>query len=66
MNQQNLSALMRLSWAIQRKKKSNRSKALILAWLVYLHRDIITGYMVLRSAKQGKPNLKTAVSLKLF
>lgn len=35
-----LSGIMRLSWEIQRKKKSNRSKSLYAAWAICLNEDI--------------------------
>ena len=43
-----LSYLMVLSWEIQRKKKSTRSKALQAAWAITLNEDITVYYLVKR------------------
>ena len=47
-----LSYLMVLSWEIQRKKKSTRSKALQAAWAITLNEDITVYYLVKRHSNR--------------
>ena len=41
-----LSRLMKLSWDIQRRKRSTRSKALELAWVIVNNADMTVFYLV--------------------
>ena len=40
-----LSRLMKMSWDIQRNKRSTRSKALIAAWAIISNEDITVFYL---------------------
>ena len=61
-----LSYLMVLSWEIQRKKKSSRSKALQAAWSITLNEDITVYYLVKRHSHSNNPNKVQANELALF
>ena len=61
-----LSYLMVLSWEIQRKKKSNRSKALQAAWAITLNEDITIYYLVKRHSNKNIPTKTHANDLALF
>ncbi len=50
-----LSYLMVLSWEIQRKKKSTRSKSLQAAWAITLNEDITVYYLVKRHRNRNIP-----------
>lgn len=55
-----LSRLMRMSWEIQRKKCSTRSKALQAAWAICQNEDITIYYLVKRhSHTHGRDMVKT-------
>ncbi|HVX01515.1 MAG TPA: hypothetical protein VHA52_13920 [Candidatus Babeliaceae bacterium] len=43
-----LSKLMRMSWEIQKRKKSSRSKSLTDAWAIVSNEDITVYYLVKR------------------
>ncbi len=43
-----LSKLMRMSWEIQKRKKSSRSKSLTAAWAILSNEDITVYYLVKR------------------
>jgi hypothetical protein len=61
-----LSYLMVLSWEIQRKKKSTRSKALQAAWAITLNEDITVYYLVKRHSKRIIPTKSLSNDLALF
>ena len=61
-----LSFLMVLSWEIQRKKKSTRSKALRAAWAITLNEDITIYYLVKRHSNRNVRNMINAADLSLF
>ena len=61
-----LSKLMVLSWEIQRKKKSSRSKALQAAWAITQNEDITIYYLVKRHSHEHYPNKVQASNLSLF
>ena len=44
----NLSRLMRISWDIQRRRSTTRSKALTAAWAIFSNEDIAIGYLTRR------------------
>ncbi|MBO9684267.1 MAG: hypothetical protein J7502_16645 [Flavisolibacter sp.] len=48
------SRLMRLSWEIQKRRKSNRSRSLVAAWAIYLNEDI-TVYHLVQKHSNGRP-----------
>ena len=68
MQVQKLSRLMVLSWEIQRKKKCNRSKALLSAWAILLNEDITIYYLVKRHSHshEGYNNKVSGKDLSLF
>lgn len=43
-----LSRLMKMSWDIQRNKKTNRSKALMAAWAICNNEDVKVFYLTKR------------------
>lgn len=45
MNNNQLSRLMKMSWAIQKAKRSTRSKALQSAWAIFSNEDITVFYL---------------------
>ena len=61
-----LSYLMVLSWEIQRKKKSTRSKALQAAWAITLNEDITVYYLVKRHSNRNVPTRTQTSDLALF
>ena len=61
-----LSFLMVLSWEIQRKKKSTRSKALRAAWAITLNEDITIYYLVKRHSNRNTSNRINPADLSLF
>lgn len=66
MQHQQLSRLMLLSWEIQRKKKYNRSKSLLVAWAIVLNEDITIYYLVKKHGHDHYPNRIKANYLSLF
>ncbi|MBS0027100.1 hypothetical protein [Chitinophaga hostae] len=51
-----LSRLMRMSWEIQRRRHTNRSKALLSAWVIFQNDDIAVGYLRAKhSTRHSKP-----------
>lgn len=60
-----LSRLMTISWAIQRRKRSTRSKALTQAWAIIGNEDITVSYLVqrLNHHKPVKQTVKNQFSL---
>ena len=60
------SRLMRLSWEIQKRRKSNRSKSLFAAWAIFLNEDITVFHLVQKHGN-GKPvNYRATANLTLF
>ncbi|UCJ08643.1 hypothetical protein KTO58_05505 [Chitinophaga pendula] len=56
MNTTTLSRLMRMSWEIQRRRHTNRSKALLSAWVILKNDDIAVGYLHAKhSTRHSKP-----------
>ncbi|MBL7684280.1 MAG: hypothetical protein JNK00_13055 [Flavipsychrobacter sp.] len=47
--------LMKMSWAIQKRKRVSRSKALIEAWAIISNEDITVFYLVQRYNVHNKP-----------
>jgi hypothetical protein len=66
MNTQHKSRLMKISWQIQRRRKSSRSKSLASAWAIFLNEDITVFYLVRKHSHQHYENRVEAASLKLF
>jgi hypothetical protein len=64
--QQKLSALMLMSWRIQRKKKTNRSKSLTLAWALFANEDIFIHYLHARHSPRNSPAKRVNASLTFF
>ncbi len=55
---------MRLSWEIQRGKKSSRSKSLLVAWTILLNEDITVYYLIKKHSHY--PNKIRVSDLTLF
>jgi hypothetical protein len=58
--------LMTLSWEIQKKKHTNRSKSLQSAWAITLNDDIVVYYLVRKHSPQNtryKPIDTNTISL---
>lgn len=45
-NTKHLSRLMKLSWDIQRNRRSTRAKALSAAWAIFSNEDVTIYYLV--------------------
>ena len=60
------SRLMRLSWEIQRRRKSNRSKSLLAAWAIFLNEDITVFHLVEKHSRQENRTKPQPVHLTLF
>lgn len=60
-----LSRLMKMSWDIQRSKKSNRSKALTAAWAICSNEDVTVFYLTkrLNHQKPIKPQALNQIGL---
>ncbi|MGN7820651.1 hypothetical protein HGH92_23530 [Chitinophaga varians] len=51
-----LSRLMRMSWEIQRRRCTNRSTALLSAWVIFKNDDVAVGYLRAKhSTRNSKP-----------
>jgi len=56
MTTKTLSRLMRMSWEIQRRRHTNRSKALTCAWVILQNDDVAVGYLRAKhSTRNSKP-----------
>jgi hypothetical protein len=60
------SRLMRLSWQIQKRRKTNRSKSLFAAWAIYLNEDITVYHLVKKHSHDRYANKAEAAHLTLF
>lgn len=60
------SRLMRLSWEIQKRRKSNRSKSLLAAWAIFLNEDITVFHLVRKHNHENQPLKVQTSSLTLF
>ena len=56
MNTQHKTKLMKISWQIQRRRKSTRSKSLLSAWAIYLNEDITVFHLVRKHSHQHYEN----------
>ena len=66
MNKQHKAKLMRLSWQIQRRRKSNRAKSLVSAWATYLNEDLTVFHLIRKHSHQHYENKIENNNLKLF
>jgi hypothetical protein len=66
MQQNHLSRLMRMSWEIQRRRKTNRSKSLLAAWSIYLDEDITVYHLTRKHSHEKYANKVDAGHLTLF
>jgi hypothetical protein len=57
---------MKLSWMIQRNKKSDRAKALRAAWAIILNEDVTVFHLVKKHSHQNNPNRVNTHDLSLF
>jgi len=66
MQQHHLSRLMRMSWEIQRRRKTDRSKSLFAAWAIFLNEDITVYHLVKKHSHNRYANKVEATHLTLF
>ena len=66
MQQHHLSRLMRMSWEIQRRKKTSRSKSLFAAWAIFLNEDISVFYLTKKHSHDRYTNKVQPEHLTLF
>jgi len=66
MQTQQRSRLMRLSWEIQKRKKRNRSKALLAAWAIFLNEDITVFHLTRKHSRERYANKIQPEHLTLF
>jgi hypothetical protein len=66
MKKTKISKAMKLSWEIQRRKKSNRSKALLAAWAIILNEDITVFHLVKKHSHEKYPNKVNPHEIALF
>lgn len=66
MQRKHFSRLMYLSWEIQRKRKSNRSRALVAAWAIYQNEDIMVYRLVKKHSHEKYPNKVQTENLTIF
>jgi type II secretory pathway component PulK len=65
MQQTQLSKLMHLSWEVQKRRKSSRSKSLLAAWAIFLNEDITVYWLVQKHSTTRRDKVPTA-NLTLF
>lgn len=66
MNSNQLSRLMKMSWAIQKAKRSTRSKALQSAWAIFSNEDITVFYLTQKLNHRKPVNDKALNQFGLF
>ncbi len=66
MQTQQRSRLMRLSWQIQHRRKSTRSKALFSAWAIFLNEDLTVFHLVEKHSHNKGINKVNPQALTLF
>jgi len=66
MDDKQLSRLMYLSWEIQRRRKSNRSRSLLAAWAIFQNEDITVYHLVKKHSHEKYPNKVHLDRLTLF
>ncbi len=66
MQQTQRARLMRLSWQIQKRRQSNRSKALYAAWAIFLNEDVTVWHLVEKFSKGRRIKPNTPAHLSLF
>jgi len=66
MRNKKLSWLMRLSWEIQKRRKTNRSKSLFAAWAIFLNEDITVYHLVKKHSHEHYKNRTPVEGLTLF
>ena len=66
MQQHHFSRLMRMSWEIQRRRKTNRTKSLLAAWAIFQNEDITVFHLVKKHSHEKYANKVQLQSLTLF
>ena len=66
MSYKQLSKLMYLSWEIQRRRKSDRSKSLLSAWAIFQNEDITVYHLVKKHSHERYSNKVQLDNLTLF
>lgn len=57
---------MRMSWEIQQRRKSSRSKSLAAAWAIFLNEDITVFHLVKKHSHERYANRIETSGLTLF
>jgi hypothetical protein len=57
---------MRISWQIQKRRSSTRSKSLISAWAIFLNEDITVHHLAKKHSHERYANKTDANILSLF
>jgi hypothetical protein len=58
--------LMRLSWQIQKRRHTDRSKSLFAAWAIFLNEDVTVWHLVEKHSKGRQLKPQTASKFTLF
>jgi hypothetical protein len=66
MQHKHFSRLMRMSWEIQRRRKTNRKKSLLAAWAIYQNEDITVFHLVKKHSHEKYANKVQTETLTLF
>lgn len=66
MQQTQLSKLMHLSWEVQKRRKSSRSKSLLAAWAIFLNEDITVYWLVQKHSTTTRRAAVPTANLTLF
>jgi len=66
MQQAQRSWLMRMSWEIQKRRKSSRSKSLFAAWAIFLNEDITVLHLVQKHGNGHSAKKVNTANLSLF
>lgn len=64
--QHKLSTLMRMSWQIQKRKNTSRSKSLQSAWAITSNEDITVYYLVKKHSNHNAKHKVDSSNLTLF
>ena len=60
------SRIMRLSWQIQKTRKTTRSKSLVSAWAIFLNEDITVYHLAKKHSHEHYANKVQPEGLTLF
>jgi len=57
---------MSMSWEIQKRRKTNRSKSLFAAWAIFLNEDVTVFHLVRKHSHEKYANKVQSETLTLF